>query len=159
MDIEKLDGVTEKGTKITFDKVLLTDNGKETQVGAPYVSPATVAAELVKEGRDKKISVIRYRAKRAATSRSAATANRYAQSPHHHVAVTHKPDLWVLSSAFQRAFDGFGVGVFEFGLPVERPRPSAVIRISGDTISGHSSRTRTAVASPSGLRGRRGLFH
>ncbi|MEK7479914.1 MAG: 50S ribosomal protein L21 [Patescibacteria group bacterium] len=63
LDIEKLDGVTEKGTKITFDKVLLTDNGKETQVGAPYVSGAKVSAELVKEGRDKKISVIRYRQK------------------------------------------------------------------------------------------------
>ncbi|OGG53208.1 50S ribosomal protein L21 [Candidatus Kaiserbacteria bacterium RIFCSPHIGHO2_01_FULL_53_29] len=63
LDIEKLDGVSEKGTKITFDKVLLTDDGKETQIGAPYVSGAKVSAELVEEGRDAKVTVIRYRQK------------------------------------------------------------------------------------------------
>ena len=63
LDIEKLDGVTGKGDKITFDKVLSTDDGKETTVGAPYVKGAKVSAELVEEGRDKKINVIRYRQK------------------------------------------------------------------------------------------------
>jgi len=51
------------GDKIVFDKVLLTDDGKETTVGAPYVKGATVSAELVEEGREKKITVIRYRQK------------------------------------------------------------------------------------------------
>jgi len=63
LNIEKLDGVTEKGEKITFDKVLLTDDGSETKVGAPYVSGVKVAAELIEAGRDKKVIVIRYRQK------------------------------------------------------------------------------------------------
>lgn len=69
--IEKLKGIggpssakaTEGQRKITFDKVLLTDDGKETTVGAPYVKGATVSAELVEEGREKKVTVIRYRQK------------------------------------------------------------------------------------------------
>ncbi len=52
LDIEKLAGSHKPGDKITFDKVLLTDDGKETQVGAPYVSGAKVSAELVEEGRE-----------------------------------------------------------------------------------------------------------
>lgn len=67
--IEKISGrpssakATEGQGKITFDKVLLTDDGKETVVGAPYVKGAKVSAELVMEGREKKITVIRYRQK------------------------------------------------------------------------------------------------
>lgn len=63
LNIEKLSGVGEAGSKITFDKVLLTDDGKETKVGSPYVAGATVSAELVEEGRGKKVTVIRYRQK------------------------------------------------------------------------------------------------
>ncbi len=63
LDVEKITGVTDAGAKITFDKVLLTDDGKETKVGAPYIPGATVSAELVEEGREKKITVIHYRQK------------------------------------------------------------------------------------------------
>ncbi|MBI4094086.1 50S ribosomal protein L21 [Candidatus Kaiserbacteria bacterium] len=63
LQIEKLDGASEKGDKVTFDKVLLTDDGSETKVGAPYISGAKVAAELVESGRAKKVTVIRYRQK------------------------------------------------------------------------------------------------
>lgn len=63
LDVEKLPGSHKAGEKITFDKVLLTDDGKETKVGAPYVSGAKVSAELVEEGRDAKVTVIRYRQK------------------------------------------------------------------------------------------------
>jgi len=59
--IEKLSDV--KGGKITFDKVLLLDDGKETKVGMPYISGAKVGAEFVEGGRHKKIVVIRYRQK------------------------------------------------------------------------------------------------
>ena len=59
--IEKLSDV--KDGKILFDKVLLLDDGKETKIGTPYISGAKVGAELVKEGRHKKIIVIRYRQK------------------------------------------------------------------------------------------------
>jgi|SRR3989338_6216029 len=61
--IEKLPGEHKVGAKLTFDKVLLTDDGKATLLGAPYVSGAKVSAELVEEGRDKKVTVIRYRPK------------------------------------------------------------------------------------------------
>src|SRR3989344_2279388 len=61
LDVEKLPA--EKGGKLTFDKVLLTDNGKETKVGNPYVSGAKVSAELVEEGRAPKVTIIRYRQK------------------------------------------------------------------------------------------------
>ncbi|MDO8514071.1 MAG: 50S ribosomal protein L21 [bacterium] len=62
-DVEKITGVSGAGAKIIFDKVLLTDDGKEVKVGAPYVSGAKVFAELVEEGRDAKVTVIRYRQK------------------------------------------------------------------------------------------------
>ncbi|RJQ33926.1 50S ribosomal protein L21 [Candidatus Parcubacteria bacterium] len=61
LDIEKLP--VEKGGKITFDKVLLTDDGSETKVGNPYLSGAKVSAELIEEGRAPKVTVIRYRQK------------------------------------------------------------------------------------------------
>ncbi|OGG50088.1 50S ribosomal protein L21 [Candidatus Kaiserbacteria bacterium RIFCSPHIGHO2_02_FULL_54_11b] len=62
LDVEKITG-HKAGDKITFDKVLLTDDGKETKVGAPYVSGAKVSAELIEEGREAKVTVIRYRQK------------------------------------------------------------------------------------------------
>jgi len=63
LNIEKLDGVKEKGDKITFDKVLLTDDGSETKVGAPYLDGVKVSAELLENGRADKVTVIRYRQK------------------------------------------------------------------------------------------------
>ena len=60
--VEKLPG-TKVGGKVTFDKVLLIDDGKDTQVGVPYLSGAKVSAELIEEGRDDKVTVIRYRQK------------------------------------------------------------------------------------------------
>ncbi len=49
--------------KITFDKVLLIDDGKETKVGEPYIAGAIVSAERIEDGRAKKVTVIRYRQK------------------------------------------------------------------------------------------------
>jgi large subunit ribosomal protein L21 len=63
LNVEKLDGVSEKGDKITFDKVLLVDDGSETKVGTPYVVGAKVSAELIQEGRAPKVTIIRYRQK------------------------------------------------------------------------------------------------
>jgi large subunit ribosomal protein L21 len=61
--IEKLKGTHKAGDKLTFDKVLLIDDGSSTKVGAPYIEGAEVSAELVAEGRAKKITVIHYRQK------------------------------------------------------------------------------------------------
>ncbi len=63
LNIELLGGEKKEGAKIEFEEVLLTDNGKETKVGEPTVKGAKVMAEFIQEGRDKKISVIRFRAK------------------------------------------------------------------------------------------------
>ncbi len=60
LDIEKID---HKDGKIAFDTVILTDDGSTTKIGAPYISGANVSAEVVSEGRDAKVTVIRYRPK------------------------------------------------------------------------------------------------
>ena len=59
--VEKL-GVAE-GEKVTFDKVLAV-NGETLSVGTPYVAGATVVANVVKNGKSKKIDVIKYKAKK-----------------------------------------------------------------------------------------------
>jgi large subunit ribosomal protein L21 len=61
--IEKLRGEHKKGDKIYFDEVLLTDNGKDTVIGAPYVKGAKVTAVFLEEGRGKKVVVIKYKSK------------------------------------------------------------------------------------------------
>lgn len=61
--IEKLSGAYKEGDAITFDKVLLVDNGKDTTIGTPYIKGAKVTGELAEEGKGKKVSVIRYKAK------------------------------------------------------------------------------------------------
>jgi large subunit ribosomal protein L21 len=63
LTIEKLDGSYKAGDAITFGNVLLTDDGSATKVGAPFIDGATVSAEFVAEGRQKKVTVIRYRQK------------------------------------------------------------------------------------------------
>jgi large subunit ribosomal protein L21 len=59
--VEKL-GVAE-GEKVTFDKVLCV-SGETLAVGAPYVEGASVVATVVKNGKSKKIDVIKYKAKK-----------------------------------------------------------------------------------------------
>lgn len=63
LKIEKIKGAHKKGGKITFDKVLLVDDGKNATIGMPYIKGAKVEAELVEEGRNQKIDVIKYKAK------------------------------------------------------------------------------------------------
>lgn len=63
VDVELLKGAEKAGDKITFDKVLLTDDGSATKVGAPYLVGAKVSAELVENARDAKVVVMRYRQK------------------------------------------------------------------------------------------------
>ncbi len=59
LKIEKLSDI--KDGKVTFDKVLLTDDGSATKVGAPYVSGAKVTATVtVAEGKGKKVLVVKY---------------------------------------------------------------------------------------------------
>ena len=59
--VEKL-GLAE-GEKVTFDQVLCV-NGETLSVGTPYVEGATVVASVLKNGKSKKIDVIKYKAKK-----------------------------------------------------------------------------------------------
>ena len=59
--VEKL-GVAE-GEKVTFDKVLAVC-GETMTVGTPNVEGATVVATVVKNGKSKKIDVIKYKSKK-----------------------------------------------------------------------------------------------
>lgn len=63
LKIEKLPGEHKEGDKITFEKVLLVDNGKDTTIGTPYITGAKVEATYAKSGRTAKILVLRYRQK------------------------------------------------------------------------------------------------
>ena len=56
--IEKLDA--EAGSKVTFESVLFV-NGK---AGNPFVKGASIEAEVIKNGRAKKIKVFKYRPKK-----------------------------------------------------------------------------------------------
>lgn len=49
--------------KVSFDKVLLKDDGKETVIGTPYVKGSVVSAVVAKEGRGKKKIVFRFHPK------------------------------------------------------------------------------------------------
>ena len=63
LKVEKLSDAHIKGDKITFDKVLLTDDGKDTKIGAPYISGAKVEAVYEAAGRAKKVIVIKFKQK------------------------------------------------------------------------------------------------
>ena len=63
LKVEKIAEATKPGDKITFDKVLLTDDGTNTVVGSPYIAGAKVSAELVEEGRHQTVTVIKYKQK------------------------------------------------------------------------------------------------
>ena len=56
--IEKLDADVD--SEVVFDKVLMVDG----KVGTPYVKGAKVIAKVLKQGKQKKILVYKYRAKK-----------------------------------------------------------------------------------------------
>ena len=53
----------EEGETVTFDKVLVV-GGDDVKVGTPYVDGASVEASVVKNGKDKKIIVYKYKSKK-----------------------------------------------------------------------------------------------
>ena len=56
--------IYKEGDKLTFDKVLLVDDGvSETTIGTPYIKGAEVNATLDKIARYKTIDVIKYKQK------------------------------------------------------------------------------------------------
>ena len=63
ISVEKLDGTFAAGDTISFDQVLLKDDGSATVLGTPTIKGATVTAEFIEAGRGKKIDVIQYKQK------------------------------------------------------------------------------------------------
>ena len=59
--IEKLPA--KEGGKISFDKVLLVADDKATELGDPVVKSAKVEAEVLRQGRSRKVIVFKYHAK------------------------------------------------------------------------------------------------
>lgn len=61
LQIEKLEA--EVGSNVKFDKILFTGDDKTYSVGKPYVSGALVEGKVTKQGRDRKIHILKYKAK------------------------------------------------------------------------------------------------
>lgn len=60
--VERLDA--EVGSEIVFDKVLMSGGDDGAKFGTPYLIGAIVRAEVVAQGRDKKILVFKYKSKK-----------------------------------------------------------------------------------------------
>ena len=60
--IEKLNVEAEETVK--FEQVLAVLDGENTKIGAPVVEGAAVEAKVIKNGKGKKIDVIKYKAKK-----------------------------------------------------------------------------------------------
>lgn len=58
--IEKILGELAIGDAVTFDKVLLVDNGTDTTIGAPYIAGAKVQATIKDIARHDKVVVVKY---------------------------------------------------------------------------------------------------
>ena len=60
--IEKLE--VEAEATVKFDQVLAVLDGENSKIGAPVVEGAVVEAKAIKNGKGKKIHVLRYKAKK-----------------------------------------------------------------------------------------------
>jgi large subunit ribosomal protein L21 len=55
---------TEVGSSVTFDRIVLAANGDDVSIGSPLVSGATVTGTVLRQAKDKKILVFRYKSKK-----------------------------------------------------------------------------------------------
>ena len=67
LKLEKIDLPT--GETVKFDKVLLIENEDGIQVGAPVLSGASVSAEVLNHGRNKKVKIIKFRRRKHSMKR------------------------------------------------------------------------------------------
>lgn len=65
--VEKLPA--EAGDTVVFEDVLVVGEEGKVQVGAPYVKDASVTADVVKNGKGKKINILTYRPKKGSVRR------------------------------------------------------------------------------------------
>lgn len=57
--LEKIDA--DEGTSIEFDEVLLVGDGKDLTVGNPLVKGTSVSATVVRQGKSRKVPVVKFR--------------------------------------------------------------------------------------------------
>ena len=57
--LEKLDA--QEGGKLDFEKVMLIGDGEKLSIGTPYVEGGKVSAQVLGQGRGKKIHIIKLR--------------------------------------------------------------------------------------------------
>lgn len=62
LNVELL-GEHKEGDSITFDSVLLKDQGETTTIGTPTIDKASVKATFLGEVKGQKISILRFKAK------------------------------------------------------------------------------------------------
>lgn len=57
--VEKVDA--DEGANIQFDEVLLVGEGSDIKVGSPLLAGTSVSATVLKQGKSKKVSVVKFR--------------------------------------------------------------------------------------------------
>jgi len=60
--IEKIEG--EEGKEINFTDVFLIQKNKKIEIGDPIVKGAKITAKILKQGKDKKVIVAKYKSKK-----------------------------------------------------------------------------------------------
>ena len=60
--IEKIKGEYSEGDKVIFDKVILIDDGENSEIGAPYLEKK-VDGTIEKIGKGKKVDVVHFKSK------------------------------------------------------------------------------------------------
>jgi large subunit ribosomal protein L21 len=58
LKLEKIEAAT--GDTIEFDQVLLLGSGEDVKIGKPTVDGAKVTAEIIAQGRHKKVTIIKF---------------------------------------------------------------------------------------------------
>lgn len=59
LKLEKIEVAT--GEKVDFDNVLLVGEGEDVKIGTPYVKGGKVSAEVIAQGRHKKVKIMKFR--------------------------------------------------------------------------------------------------
>lgn len=59
LNVEKL--AAEAGSSVNFDEVLMLADGENIKVGVPLLESAMVSAEVVSQGRAKKVEIIKFK--------------------------------------------------------------------------------------------------
>jgi large subunit ribosomal protein L21 len=55
---------TEVGSSVTFDRIVLAADGDDVSIGTPILSGVTVTGTVLRQAKDKKILVFRYKSKK-----------------------------------------------------------------------------------------------